>query len=67
MVYIDVEVLRESNDQTLDNLNVGVVILDKKDMKIRYYNKAASVSSKNVSYTTHPKKKSKPDYTSFVE
>ena len=66
MVYIDAEVLREGKDQTLDNLNVGVVILNKKDLKIRYFNKAASVSSKNISSTMHPDQ-SKPDYTSFVK
>jgi len=44
MVYVEAEVLREGNDQTLDNLDEGVVILDEKEMKIRYFNKAASVS-----------------------
>ena len=66
MVYIESEVLREGNDQTLDNLDEGVVILDEKEMKIRYYNKAASVSQKNLSHTAN-ELEAKPDYTSFVQ
>lgn len=66
MVYIDAEVLREGKDQTLDNLNVGVVILDKENMKIRYYNKAASVSRRDLD-STENQNQSKPDYTSFVK
>jgi len=68
MVYIDAEVMREGKDQTLDNLNVGVVILDKNDMKIRYYNKAASVfSDRNLNSSTINQNEPKPDYTSFVK
>ena len=66
MIYIEAEVLREGNDQTLDNLDEGVVILDEKEMKIRYYNKAASVSQKNLSHTAN-ELEAKPDYTSFVQ
>jgi len=65
MVYIEAEVLREGNDQTLDNLDEGVVILDEKDMKIRYYNKAASISQ-NTQSSTCILQEAKPDYTSFV-
>ena len=66
MIYIEAEVLREGNDQTLDNLDEGVVILDEKLMKIRYYNKAASVSQ-NTLGSTIIEKDAKPDYTSFVK
>ena len=66
MVYIEAEVLREGNEQTLDNLDEGVVILDEELMKIRYYNKAASVSQNTLSSTVIAKE-AKPDYTSFVK
>ena len=66
MVYTEAEVLRQGNDQTLDNLDEGVVILDEKEMKIRYYNKAASVSQKNLG-ATEDEIEAKPDYTSFVQ
>ena len=44
-IYIEAEALRSGNEQTLDNLDEGVIILSEADMQIRYYNKAASVSS----------------------
>ena len=66
MVYTEAEVLRQGNDQTLDNLDEGVVILDEKEMKIRYYNKAASVSHKKFA-VTEDEIEAKPDYTSFVQ
>ena len=34
MVYIDAEVLREGNTETLDNLEEGVIILDEVDLEI---------------------------------
>jgi RsiW-degrading membrane proteinase PrsW (M82 family) len=34
MIYTDAEVLREGNDQTLNNLEEGVIILDEKDLQI---------------------------------
>ena len=34
MVYIDAEVLREGNTETLDNLEEGVIILDEADLEI---------------------------------
>ena len=34
MIYIDAEVLREGNTETLDNLEEGVIILDEADLKI---------------------------------
>jgi uncharacterized membrane protein len=36
MIYIDAEVLREGNDQTLDNLEEGVIILDERDLQIQF-------------------------------
>lgn len=68
MIYVDREVLKDGNDQTLDNLEEGVIIIDEKEMKIRFYNKAASVAHKifgstAISHHEHEK----PDYTSFAE
>ncbi len=34
MVYIDAEVLREGNTETLDNLEEGVIILGEADLEI---------------------------------
>ena len=41
MIYTDAEVLRQGNDQTLNNLEEGVIILDEKDLQIQFQNKAA--------------------------
>ena len=64
--YIEAEALRSGNEQTLDNLDEGVIILSEEDMEIRYYNKAASVS--NIKFDpTVQQNDAKPDYTSFAE
>jgi hypothetical protein len=34
MIYIEAEVLREGNEQTLNNLEEGVIIVDEKDLQI---------------------------------
>ena len=47
MIYVDAAVLREGKDETLENLNEGLVILDENNLEVLYYNKAASVQ-KNV-------------------
>ena len=68
MIYADAEVLRLGNEQTLDNFNEGVIILDEEHMRIRYYNKAASISKlRNASSTNTQHDGAKPDYTSFVQ
>ncbi len=41
MIYTEAEVLRKGNDQILNNLQEGVIILDKKDLKIMFQNKSA--------------------------
>ena len=64
-IYIEAEALRSGNEQTLDNLNEGVIILGEEDMEIRYYNKAASVSNSQSSSTVLQNDE-KPDYTSFA-
>ena len=43
MIYINAEVLREGNDQTLDNLEEGVIILYETDLEIKFQNKAARI------------------------
>ena len=65
-IYIEAEALRSGNEQTLDNLNEGVIILGEEDMEIRYYNKAASVSNSQLSSAVL-NNDAKPDYTSFVK
>ncbi len=42
MIYIDAEVLREGNTETLDNLEEGVIILDEKTMEIKFQNEWAT-------------------------
>ena len=66
MINSEAEVLREGNEQILDNLDEGVVILNEKLNKIRYYNKAASVSQ-NTLNSADNEKEAKPDYTSFIK
>ena len=66
MVFVDREVLKDGIDQTLDNFDEGVIILDEQDMSIRFYNKAASVSNA-VFDSTMMEIDFKPDYTSFVK
>ena len=46
-LFIDAEVLRLGNDQVLDSLEEGVVILDEKSKEILYYNAAAAEAQKN--------------------
>jgi hypothetical protein len=42
MIFIEAEVLREGNDQTLNNLDEGVVILNREDLSTCLINQAAS-------------------------
>ena len=41
-IYVDAEVLRRGNDQLLDNLEEGVIIVEETTSDILYYNNAAS-------------------------
>ena len=41
MIYVEAEVLRLGNDQTLDNLSEGVIILKSSDLSLQFQNKAA--------------------------
>jgi len=66
MIFVDREVLKDGIDQTLDNFDEGVIILDEQDMSIRFYNKAASVSNA-VFDSTVVGMELKPEYTSFVK
>ena len=47
MIFIDAEVLREGNTDTLDNLEEGVIILDETDLQIQFENKAAQTCKGN--------------------
>lgn len=42
LIYIDSELLREGNQQLLDNLEEGVIILDETNLDILFKNKAAT-------------------------
>ncbi len=42
MIYIDADVLREGNTETLDNLDEGVIILDEKTLEIKFQNQWAT-------------------------
>ena len=44
-LFIDSEVLRKGNDQLLDSLEEGVVILDQSSNDILYYNAAAATGA----------------------
>mmetsp|Transcript_7417 Transcript_7417/g.8969 ORF Transcript_7417/g.8969 Transcript_7417/m.8969 type:complete len:113 (-) Transcript_7417:2337-2675(-) len=47
MLYVEAEVLRNGNDQLLDNLEEGVIIVDETANDIFYYNSAAAGLRKN--------------------
>ena len=70
MIYVDAAVLREGKDETLENLNEGLVILDENDLEVLYYNKAAFVQ-KNVHQESatviNLDINEKPNYTNFVK
>ena len=41
MLYCDAEVLRGGNEQLLDSIEEGVIILEEESLDILYYNAAA--------------------------
>ncbi len=46
-IYTEAEVLRKGNDQILNNLNEGVIILDQEDLQIKFQNRAAKACKSN--------------------
>ncbi len=46
-IYTEAEVLRKGNDQILNNLNEGVIILDQEDLQIKFQNRAAQACKSN--------------------
>ena len=41
MTYVEAEVLREGNEQILNNLQEGVIILNEKTQDVQFRNKTA--------------------------
>ena len=68
MIYTEWCVLKHEKDETLENLKEGVIILDPKDQKICFYNRAASLlREKALDSMSRCDDKVKPSYTSFAE
>jgi nitrogen-specific signal transduction histidine kinase len=71
MIYTEVAVLKQGTNETLDNLEEGVIILDEDELEIKFHNKAASVlkssiMSKSLSFSS-AESKQKPNLTNLVE
>ena len=68
MIYTEQCVLKQGKDETLDNLKEGVIIVDPKEKKICFYNKAATLLRSNLSDSLSIRdEKVKPSYTNFAK
>ena len=50
LTYVDLEILREGNEQLLDNLEEGVIILEEDTLNLFFMNEAAKTIHKEYDF-----------------